>query len=196
MAGSDIKDVTDIPSATKIVVLRHAQSLGNKKNTIQGRKNYSLSDEGRAQAEAAAQCVSAWNVESFVASELSRARETAEILAGGKSVHSDPRLSERDAGAWAGQSRTTLEAAHPGVLEPGSMRPDDFESDALVFERMHAVMSELATRTGLVVVVSHGAAMRVLDCRLGGPGERYANLSGMFISDKLDFLGRIDDFSG
>jgi broad specificity phosphatase PhoE len=57
-------------------------------------------------------------------------------------------------------------------------------------------MSELATRTGLVVVVSHGAAMRVLDCRLGGPGERYANLSGMFISDKLDFLGRIDDFSG
>lgn len=195
MVDANSEHVTPVPHGTKIVLLRHAQSLGNKKNTIQGRKDYSLSDEGRAQARVARRSVVTWNATSFVASELSRACETAAILAGGEAVRSDARLSERDAGAWAGQSRADLEAAHPGVLEPGSVRPDDFETDGLVFMRMRAVMEELAAAPGLSVVVSHGAAMRVLDRGLGGPGERYGNLAGMFISGDLGFLGRIDDFS-
>jgi probable phosphoglycerate mutase len=166
LPSSDTAYVIELPPTAKIILLRHAQSLGNKDRTMQGRGDYPLSDEGRAQVHEATHRVTSWDATFFVASDLSRAYETAAILSAGEPVHTDARLTERDAGVWEGRPREALETAHPGALENDDVRPDDFEMDSAVFERMHSALSDLTQWAGIVVVIGHGATMRVLDRRL------------------------------
>src|SRR5690606_29768822 len=124
----------------------HGQSAWNADGRWQGHADPPLTDLGRAQAGAAAAAVGAVDV--VVASDLQRARTTAEIIAaalGLGRVEVDARFRERAAGEWTGLTRAEIEARWPGWLEDGR-RPPGFELDADIIERVLGGLYDLHAR--------------------------------------------------
>ena len=56
----------------------------------------------------------------------------------------DARLRERHAGAWEGRTRAEIDAGWPGFLESGR-RPDGYEADASVLDRVLDALAAIAT---------------------------------------------------
>src|SRR5512147_1502328 len=105
--------MTDTP-VFHITFLRHGESTGNVENRLQGLSDFPLSETGRAQARALGERWKAEGVtfDAVVASPLSRARETAEILAAALQIPEfdlDPLWVERDMGERSGM---TMEEIH------------------------------------------------------------------------------------
>ncbi|NJN44667.1 MAG: histidine phosphatase family protein, partial [Anaerolineae bacterium] len=91
-----------MPATYHITLLRHAESEGNVKNLFIGQDDTPLTDNGRLQAQALA---TRWANEGvkfdrIIASPLSRALNTAEIVAAklGLPVETNPLWLEQDFG--------------------------------------------------------------------------------------------------
>lgn len=175
------------PAVTRILLVRHGQSTWNADGRWQGRADPPLSELGRRQAEVAATTVRELGATRIVASPLLRAHQTATIVAEalGLDLAADPRLQERDAGAWTGRTRTEIEAGWPGYLA-GGRRPEGFETDDLLHGRALAAIHDVATLaaapdSGPVLVVSHGGLIRVVERALGSEPHSVPNLGGLDI---------------
>ncbi len=170
---------------TRVLLLRHGQSAWNAEGRWQGHADPPLSPLGEAQARTATEAVRALAhqpIEAIVASDLLRARATAELLAAGLGlgpVEVDSRLRERDAGEWTGLTRGEIEQQWPGFLD-GGRRPPRFELDDAIIERVLAALTDLHRRHpgGHVVAVAHGGVVRALERRLGIDDGLVANLAG------------------
>ena len=156
---------------------------------MQGAGEYPLSEEGRAQALSVAEKLSALAPLLVVASDLTRAIDTA-LLAAGRVDHTDPRLRERGAGPWEGLPRSSLEAMYPGALEDDALRQDGFEDARDVVARMRAVATELLEYSGVVVAITHGAVLRLLEKDLTGAGMRFGHLEALVLGPGLVVVGR------
>ena len=91
----------------KLSFLRHGETQMNRDLCMQGYgSDYPLNDRGRRQAGRAARRLSGEEITAIIASDLSRAFETAEIVAAevGLPVRPDVRLREQDIGDWEGNS--------------------------------------------------------------------------------------------
>ena len=166
--------------ATRVLLVRHGQSTWNADNRWQGQADPPLSAHGERQAREAAGRLA--GVDALWASDLQRARRTAELIADGLGlgVHLDARLRERHAGPWQGLVRDEIEAGWPGFLEAGH-RPPDYEPDDELVGRALAALDDLAAahEGQHVVVVTHGGVVRALERRLGdGDTALLSNLSG------------------
>lgn len=120
------------------------------------------------------------------ASDLQRARHTAEIIAEGIGigpVQTDPRLRETDVGPWEGLTHREVEAGWPGFLA-GHRRPDGFEPYPDAAERMTLALADIAREQpgGEILVVSHGGAIRALRRALGADDEHFPNLAGSWFT--------------
>jgi probable phosphoglycerate mutase len=167
-------------SPTRVLIVRHGQSTWNADGRWQGHADPPLSALGEAQAGAAADAIPA--VDLVIASDLARARQTAEIIATARglgSVRVDSRLRERDAGDWTGFTREEIELAWPGWLDAGRL-PDNFEVWEQVAERVTAAVNEMhdAYPDGTVLVVAHGGVVRSLERSIGAEGTVLKNLGG------------------
>src|SRR5262252_2076150 len=89
---------------TTLLLVRHGETDWNAEGRLQGHTDRPLSDFGRRQARALADELAGDSIVAVYASDLSRARETAEIVAAqlGLEVALDPRLREKDWGTWEG----------------------------------------------------------------------------------------------
>jgi broad specificity phosphatase PhoE len=153
-----------------IFLARHGETEWNRVGRWQGRTDIPLSEVGRAQARALADRLRDRGVTEIFTSELSRARETAEIVAevlGVARLSIDPRLRERGFGCFEGLTREECAERHAEAwsryLADRRSTPTDAEPQEQVIARMVAALtavSESADRTGHVLVVSHGAAIR------------------------------------
>src|SRR5262245_23289188 len=145
---------------SRILVVRHGQSTWNADGRWQGQADPPLSALGIAQAEAAARAVD--GVETIWASDLERARHTAEILAAehGLDVVADARLRERAAGEWTGLTRAEIDEQFPGALAE-RRRPPGFEHDEQLLVRALAALRDLAAALagGTAIVVTHGGVI-------------------------------------
>src|SRR6185369_10870266 len=96
---------------------RHGETSWNLAGRWQGQTDVGLNDRGREQAEALAGRLRGHGIARVRASDLLRARETAEIVArtlglgGGVSI--DPALRERGYGVFEGLTRDQCAAQHP-----------------------------------------------------------------------------------
>jgi broad specificity phosphatase PhoE len=153
---------------TRLLLVRHGESTWNADGRWQGQADPPLSRLGEQQAAEAATRVD--SVDAVWASDLVRARRTAEIVAGGQriEVRLDPRLRERDAGDWQGHTRAEIEEHWPGYLESGR-RPAGYESDDALLARVLAAIDEIgaAHRGGSVLIVVHGGIVRTLERHFG-----------------------------
>jgi len=100
---------------TTIFLARHGESDWNVEKRFQGHRDRPLTERGREQAHALADLVGAEKINAVYTSPLSRARETAEIVAArvGLKVVALPELREVDTGSWSGLSRADVEARFP-----------------------------------------------------------------------------------
>ena len=173
---------------TRILLLRHGQSVWNAAGRWQGRADPPLSPLGREQARVAIDSLD--HVDAVFSSDLVRARETAEILATEHEVQFEPRLRERDGGEWTGLTRPEIEAQWPGYLADGR-RPEGFEEDEQVIERARGAIARITAEVpdGIVIVVSHGGLVRAVERHLGlEDGGPVPNLGGRWISVEGDAL--------
>ena len=183
---------------TRLLLLRHAESEWNAVGRWQGQADPPLSERGRAQArEAAADVRDA--VARVVSSDLQRATETADIIAaelGLSSVERDVQLREIDVGSWSGLTSEEIEHRWPGVLErwrAGEHVDNGGEDRDTFLERIvAAVRAHALNDGGPVLVVTHGAAIGVLERHLEvHPGSAMPRLAGRWfeVGEQLRAVG-------
>ncbi len=159
---------------TLIGLVRHGTTVWNLEGRLQGQTDIGLHESGVAQANALGERLKSGRWDAVVSSDLSRAAQTAGIVAGKigiSRVHEDARLRERSFGLLEG---TTLEervrrwGEHWKTVELG------VESDESVGKRARDCVMDLCARYphGNVVVVTHGGLIRQLLRTLFG--DKYA----------------------
>jgi len=99
----------------RLLCIRHAESTMNAAGLWQGQADPPLSEEGREQAHALAERLVGASLSVLVASDLQRARETAEIAALrlGITTRLEPALRELDVGEWSGLARDVIARRWP-----------------------------------------------------------------------------------
>lgn len=162
--------------APRVLFWRHGRTAWNVEKRFQGQTDIDLDPVGHAQAERAGRLLATLNPDLIVASDLKRAADTAGYLgrASGLPVEYDKGLRERYGGSWEGH--TAAELAERWPAEHPTMDIPDGEAIADVGDRMRAAIDRGLAKTpagGLLVMVSHGAALRVGIARmLDVPDER------------------------
>lgn len=175
---------------TRLVLVRHGQTAWNLEGRAQGHTDVGLDDTGRAQARAMAPYVAAMRPTALWSSDLARARETADQVAGatGLEVRPDPRLREFDVGERAGLTIPEFAERYPeshAAWREGHITGDvpGAETTADVVARMVPALQEIwdSTPAGETsVVVSHGACSKVsLLAFLGWPEMLMESLRGL-----------------
>ena len=162
--------------APLVYVARHGETDWNAEGRLQGHTDVPLNDRGRTQARALAAALGAAGVEgvaTVVASDLARAKETADIVAAALGLAPpsiDPRLRERGFGVFEGRTKAELAASEPDAWrawnEDVRARPPGGESHEDLARRIvdgvvDAVKSH-ARPSAPILIVSHGAAIRAL----------------------------------
>ena len=150
---------------TLLYLIRHARSTWNAEGRMQGHADPPLDDLGREQARALAGRLAAETFHALYSSPLSRARETAEIVAAPHAllVRFDDRLKERNLGEWTGWKGSEVDewaAARPDY----NWRlhgPPGGESRAEITARAAAAFADVlaAHPEQTVAVVSHGGLL-------------------------------------
>ena len=160
-----------LQTITRILAVRHGETTWNRDTRIQGHTDIDLNERGRWQAERLAQSLREEPIAAFYASDLSRARETAQAVARlhGGTVHTHTGLRERCFGRFEGHTWAELEAHHPVETVAWRQRQPDFappggESLLQLQARVVAAVSELAARHPgeQVLMVAHGGVLDIL----------------------------------
>lgn len=183
---------------TRLFLVRHAESEWNAVGRWQGQADPHLSERGRRQARDAAAQVPRM-VMRIVSSDLLRAAETADIIAaelGLNPVQRDEQLREIDVGRWSGLTSDEIEQRWPGSIE--RWRAGEHvgnggeERDAFLERIVRAVHAHARFASDPALVVTHGAAIGVLERHLGvHPGTAVPRLAGRWfeIEDEIRSVG-------
>ena len=159
-----------------VLMARHGQTDDNLQPVrFQGFRDTPLNDTGRAQARELAEQI-ARRPEGIVAlwsSDLSRARETAEIVGAriGLEPRLDARLREANRGEWEGHLFIDIERSDPdrfaAWMRAGpSWRFPGGESLQEQQDRVRAALSEIHAAGELpALAMCHGGCIRVMLCR-------------------------------
>ena len=166
------------------VFLRHGESVGNAEERFQGQSDFPLTDVGRSQAFALAErwLMEGVKFDGVLTSPLSRARETAEIVAGrlNLAVEVDSIWMERNAGGISGLTReeASKQFPEPEFTTPYDAFGESGEGDWELYLRAGKALHELLKRpAGKYLVVTHGGLLnKVMYVILGIPVQ--ANFYG------------------
>ena len=146
---------------TTFALVRHGQTDWNAERRLQGATDIPLNDIGRGQARDAVAALSGYEWDTIVSSPLSRAAETADLIAEGLGLtvaRRVPELIERSFGAAEGlQAGPELDA----LRTPGGFSGGESDDDAAA--RGMAALDELAKEFAgkRVLVVAHGTLIRL-----------------------------------
>ena len=151
----------------KLGFIRHGQTDWNAQGRLQGSSDIPLNATGRRQACDAAAVLGTGNWDAVVSSPLSRARETARIIAeelGIELGRSYPELVERDYSLAEGMTDAQWESLWPGKNGGGIETLDS------VVARGRAAIERIAADFAGqdVAVVCHGTIIRYTLCALAG----------------------------
>ena len=161
----------------RFCLVRHGQTDWNREGRFQGQSDTPLNQTGRLEAQSLAGQLKKYTFAAIFTSDLTRARETAEIIATvlALPVTPEPRLREIKQGEWEGQFMEDIRARNgeswdERKIDPTNFHPPGGESVNEVAERTQAAMRNIAQLypTGLVLIVSHGLAIATIICREEG----------------------------
>lgn len=167
---------------TRLFLVRHGATNMTAEDRFSGDEGAELSTEGRTQAECLARRLAPERMCAVYASPLSRAMDTARIVAGPTlEPTAVDGLREISHGHWEGMRRKDVEerfATEYAMWEedPFTFAPDGGESGVAVLARaLPALRRIIAAHPGeRVLVVSHKATIRlVLSSLLGIEGRGY-----------------------
>jgi broad specificity phosphatase PhoE len=158
----------------KLLLIRHAESQGNFQHRLQGRREFPLTELGKAQADALASRLAELPVSAIYASPIGRAMETAEVIAAkaGLEVVPEPRVQEYDFGeAVSGRTWDEIREESPEVVEAMRNNDSEFprypgeEGRAAFQERVRSAMAELIERHAgdhISAIVTHAGPITVM----------------------------------
>lgn len=168
----------------RLFLIRHGETEWNAQNRVQGSVDVPLSARGVAQAEALGDFLKAQacTFDRVYSSDLTRARQTAGIIAGRLGVagpEASPFLREIHCGEWEGHSVALLHTVHqeaydrwrdsPEVACPGGESVLDVRARVVRFFAEHE--AALAPCDN-VIVVAHGLINRLfLSVLIGLPAQ-------------------------
>jgi 2,3-bisphosphoglycerate-dependent phosphoglycerate mutase len=158
-------------------LVRHGETNWNAMGWVQGQTDGSrLTRNGRRQIRRVAALLVDQGIECVYSSDLHRALETADIVAGrlGREIRIDPRLRERSFGTAEGTPSTSLSAESTGIrtgmVVDARARFAGGESLLEVHHRCAQFLVRLSDRPprGDVAVIAHGGSIRMLRACLEG----------------------------
>jgi broad specificity phosphatase PhoE len=165
--------VADGDALAGVLLARHGETDDNREPIrVQGFTDTPLNDVGRRQAAELAERVADDGIASLWSSDLSRARETAEIVGGliGLEIRLDPRLREANRGRWEGHRFIDIERDEPELYAAwrragSAWRFPGGESLVEQQQRVLACVRDVrATGELPALVVCHGGSIRVMLC--------------------------------
>jgi probable phosphoglycerate mutase len=181
---------------TTTLLLRHGETPLSIEKRFAGVGDIPLTDNGVAQARAAARALKDRGLDAVVTSPLVRCRDTAAEIAAatGAEVRVEHGFRETDFGAWEGLTFAEAGQRWPAELKAWladtSVAPPEGESFTQVAHRVRAALDKLKVRHRhqTVLVVSHVTPIKVLVREaLGAP------LSSLYrMSLDVSALSRID----
>jgi len=161
----------------ELILVRHGQTDWNIERRFQGHTDIPLNQVGIDQARALAATMNGNPIAAVVSSDLSRAAQTASILAENRNVSIiiDQRLREIYMGAWEGRTWMDVKTNLPEEIKelqsnPVYSRAEGGESLAELTDRLRDFADDMAkTFAGkTVLVVSHGLSVSALRCLADG----------------------------
>ncbi|MBO8137466.1 MAG: alpha-ribazole phosphatase [Desulfotomaculum sp.] len=162
---------------TRLFLVRHGETEWNAANKFQGHTDVSLSDVGREQAERLALNLQKFNISAVYASDLSRARETAEIITSNLNIPVICReeLREINFGDWEGLTVEEIKHRYEDVVkkwwkDPSNTRiPGGEILSDLVNRVVDSIIKIINQHPGEnVLVVTHGGVVRSIICYVLG----------------------------
>jgi len=155
---------------TRIVAVRHGETVWNAEMRMQGQLDTALSERGRWQARRAAAALVDEGIEAIFASDLARAFDTAQAIAARVDlpVVVDAALRERSFGIWQGSTYAEIDRGWPADAARWRRHDPDFgpaggetlrDFSARAVAACARIAASQAGRT--IAIVSHGG---VLDC--------------------------------
>jgi 2,3-bisphosphoglycerate-dependent phosphoglycerate mutase len=166
--------------ATRILAIRHGETLWNVDTRIQGHLNIDLNETGRWQAERVGHALAEEPIHAIYSSDLRRAFETAQAiaLAPARLAASTPtpaevtphlQLRERHFGHLQGKTWAEIETEYPEECKLWRGRdphwsPNGGESLTALRDRISNCVNELASQHlgEQIVLVAHGGVMDAL----------------------------------
>jgi broad specificity phosphatase PhoE/ribonuclease HI len=162
---------TDTPGVpTTLLLLRHGQTQLSVDKLFSGIGDPVLTEVGLAQAALAANRLAGSKATAVISSPLSRARQTAEAVAGqlGLEVEVEEGFRETDFGDWEGYSFSDIRKKWPRELEAwladSAVAPPFGESFDATTTRVRQARDRVLAKHGgeTVVVVSHVSPIKTL----------------------------------
>jgi probable phosphoglycerate mutase len=149
---------------TTLLLVRHGETDWNAEGRLQGHTDRPLNDHGRRQAAALAERLADDDIDAVYASDLARARETAEILAErlGLPVVTDPDLRERNWGNWEGLTGTERDRVE-------YVGEDREAHGARVIQAVRRIAAQHPGER--IVVVTHGGSLRRIQAAVKGVAD-------------------------
>lgn len=161
-------------TATSILLIRHGETAWNSVRRLQGHIDIPLNDAGERQALALGRILANEPVNAVISSDLQRAVQTAQAVAGHHTVtvQTDPSLRERCYGAFEGLLYSEIMERYPveyaqwqareidAVMPPGERVAESFRQ---FYQRsVDSIGAWAARHPGqTIVMVAHGG---VLEC--------------------------------
>jgi len=175
----------------ELICARHGRTAWNAERRFQGQTDVPLDAVGEAQARALAAYLRGEPFDLVVASDLSRARATAEQICAGREVVPEftAGLRERQFGAWEGLT-------WPEIVRRWPQFDAGFENAARLYTaeggeswdelcaRIEAVLRGVAARLapdGRALIVSHAGVMHAIVHALSGSAQNRAGSSHKFV---------------
>jgi broad specificity phosphatase PhoE len=162
-------------NSTIIWLARHGETDRTSAGRFNGRDDIPLNEIGRLNCTQLAGQLVTGSLDAVIASPLSRAVETAQIVAKARAlpVSQDARFIEIDYGEWEGLTYQEVQERWPVLFrdwetDPARHAPPGGETGVSVAERATAALAEVVTRgqgQGMLIV-AHKTVNRLLLCTL------------------------------
>lgn len=156
---------------TRLFLTRHGETVANEGRRFSGHSDVALTTRGKAQARALGRRLRHERIDAAYASDLSRARATAEIALRGRELLVTPQAGLRELcfGDWEGLTFQEVREGWPqefrqflsvgeGFCAPGGEPLD--ETRARVVAAMNEIVGRHSDRN--VLVVAHGGTLNIL----------------------------------
>lgn len=162
---------------TTMIIVRHAEAVGNRIREFHGWTDEGITDRGKLQAQQVAERLKDTPIDVIYSSVLKRTRETAEHIAKVKGLPINTRedLKEINGGLWEGMRWDDLIAKYPKEYDLWENKPHLHQmpegENMREFQQrvVNAVRDILRMEQGKnVCIVTHGTVIRALVCWFKG----------------------------
>jgi len=159
----------------RLLLVRHGVTHNNQQARYTGQSDVAISPQGKHQAILLAERLAQEPLDVIVASDLQRARTTAQIIAQhhSLSVYEDAALREMAMGAWEGSTYAEILARDEALVnrwrtDPISYAPPGGETVAQLHDRVVAALQRWQSRypEARMLWVTHAGVIGTLICHL------------------------------